>query len=72
VYADLPFPVPFERAYRKLFTDAHYSRFFKEASRYAIYDDHELANNWDRGMELPLYREAMEVWTVLSLSLSFR
>jgi phosphodiesterase/alkaline phosphatase D-like protein len=53
--------MPFERAYRKLFTDAHYARFFKDASRYAIYDDHELANNWDRGADLPLYRDAMEV-----------
>lgn len=62
VYADLPFPMPFERAYRKLLTDAHYARFFKDASRYAIYDDHELANNWDRGADLPLYRDAMEAY----------
>jgi len=61
VYADLPFAVPFERAYRKLLDDSHYSKLFKSVSRYAIYDDHEIANNWDRGTDVPLYRDAMEV-----------
>jgi len=62
VYADLPFAVPFERAYRKLLDDSHYSKLFKSVSRYAIYDDHEIANNWDRGTDVPLYRDAMEAY----------
>ncbi len=40
----------------QLQSEEFYSQFFKNVARYVIYDDHEVANNWDSGMEASLYQ----------------
>ena len=66
VYTDidpfLPYRLPFSMAYRQILSDDHYQRFIKKVPVFAMLDDHEIENDYDRGYRDPLAVSALHFY----------
>ena len=65
---EIPYRIPFGRAYRQVFADRHFRSMLETTPSYVQFDDHEVENDWTRGVggrEHPLEAEglaAFERW----------
>lgn len=67
IYYDIPFaPGKYNTAayfqkYRQMYASSSYKRLYKQLPTMHVYDDHEIANNWDRG-EHQQFKHAMHAY----------
>lgn len=62
VYLDLPVSLPARTAYQQLFSSENFRRLAATTPVFTVFDDHEVANDWDLGRSAPLGRESLAVW----------
>lgn len=58
VYTDIP-SIPDHLAYRQIYSDKSFGKLFQNIPFLGIYDDHEIANDWDITANISRYKEAM-------------
>ena len=55
-------PLPVGAFYRRLLANADVARFLRHVPLYAMYDDHEIANDYKLGPDTSLYERRLATW----------
>jgi hypothetical protein len=67
IYSDYPMTIPeiqtaYERKYRDNFKDVYLSEVLRTIPTFMMWDDHELINNYDQGMDTKMYLAARSAY----------